>query len=325
MDTLRVFLHLTGLLLITPDSGNHHATHVLIPEPGRGIEQHVTRLFYRTTDGTGCGPHADICIMDLDSLSLVIGEQVKRAGEAELPDETPNVSTTSSRRVPRDRYGRNPSRRLRARAQFWVRQPLTTCAKAWWEFRGTAMRIPNVVSYELVHTGDSLPRISVSTLRSLKGVASQTTTLSAVPEPGTREIHLFLYSVPTREAQRIERLGAALFAATLSNKAARVANAASPPVEAHLREQEADTRAHFDDRPPYRSRAGHYRAYYNLIGARLWNRRTQPRFLMPILDEDDKPVACRFDTPVSELTKRAVGILSAGSYSCLVAAGTPVQ
>lgn len=306
MDTLTVILHLTGLLLLTPGSTSPTATHVLIPEPPGNMERHVTRLLYRPDNLQHCPSSTHVgpfCIVELNDQDLKIGDSVE-ASRPPIPEGTPNVSTASSRRVPRDRYEADPSERLRSRVTFWAGERLGMCSKGWWEFRDTTMMVPNVVTYELVHTGAGLPRITVTPLRDHRPTPQLT--LAAAPE-ARGEVHLFVYSVTPAEPEQVE---------TIAMR--RLAGAPALDNSVPLARQ---------DPLPYRSRASHYRAYYNLIGATWWNRRTEPRFLVPVVDENHNAVKCQFSPQRASPETREImnDLRSASSYSCLVAAGTPAQ
>jgi hypothetical protein len=302
MDTLtvKVIIHLTGLLLVTPGTKDHPGTHVLFPEPRGEVEAHVTRLLYTTrTNRENCKPPSrePICIVPLDDYAVTIGTRVDSVPVPSIPD----ITTGPRRRVPRAQYGRHPDTRLRSRVTLWNAEVLGMCAKGWWEFNDTPMMIPNVVTYEMSYPRGAPLRILGTRIRS----EVHDTVVIATPETSDSVIHIFLYSVPPKEAERIETVGARRLATAVASQRDDVTE---------------------DTVPREGSHAHHYRAYYDLIGARWWNRRPEPTFLRAVVNSDNKPKSCSFRSQASYATREIMtDVRSAGSYSCLVSAGAPTQ
>lgn len=307
MDTLtvKVIIHLTGLLLLTPgNTPAGPATQILLPQPSN-MDPHIAVLVYFAPDSAGCDRYDEgVCYLKLDGRALSIGTPDGNPAPPQMPPGAPNVSRAALQRVPPDRYGTEPSSRLRSRVSLYGAEFLGSCAKGVWDFRDDSLPIPNVVSYQIAHTGNGLVEIRSLQLRS--GVRHPREQVVGHAAPIEREVHLFLFHVPPGEFAALEKLGVLLTSAA-AVRTSSMADTVPVPNQG-------------DD-------AEHYRRYYDLIGATVINHRPAPEFLRRALDENARPVGrCPFIRPVSELTQTmANAVTSAGTFSCMVATGTPFQ
>jgi hypothetical protein len=299
MDTLTIIIHMTGLLLLSPaPTPGGPALQVLAAAPTRKMGEHQVRIGYFSRERTpNCVVYQkNICWVNIDGWALSFGTPNANAEPSPLPQHMADVSWTAPHSIPLKRFGNEPGTKVRARVTIYGGQVEGSCSLGSWDFGVDSLPLQNVVSYRIPNAATGR-RVSLLGTRLNSHQPAPPQQVLGTVEAEDSTVNLFLFEIPTTEAEKLEGLD--------------ILTAARNHVMT-TREKEPDKGAE----------ANHYRAFYNLIGAHFYHHRPNPRYRHQI-PADQQCSGYSHLAPALVAIPRAM--FNVSTYSCMVASGTLVQ
>lgn len=211
MVPIKILIHMTGLLLLTPASSDSALPmYVLMPKPHNFMPEHVAEIGYREPQEnrcTGRGRRYDgqdhVCYVDINGYALELPSSAAAAssqGPARAADEPwlVDLSRHTNHPVRPDLFSSDPPGRLRSRIEFHSGSLLPDhCSVARWWFDGKQAEIANVVTWEIENGGEDRVELVLTPLH--RGATERI--VPPVIENNT--VELFVWQVPPGERHLI--------------------------------------------------------------------------------------------------------------------------
>lgn len=299
MVPIKIVIHMTGLLLLTPENRNGvEMTHVLMPKPYAAfMPAHVAELGYRESESSRCTHPGDlydggrqICYRDMRGYYMEIGRPgaLARPQERVQPDLGEiNLSNATHHYVRQRMYSQDPESRLRSRITLIGAWRRNSCALYRWSFDNEPADIANVTTW-VINTSDDDGVVRLMRARFGSDVQEELAPVRPIGD----SVEIFIRQIPPDER-----------AETYAGRATQNARSG--------RQASVDPE----------TRARHFHAYYRLLHVSWLSHRPIPRWEGYSTTYDHCDWARRSDgLAVARIESVSRG---PGTPTCMVAGGSP--